>query len=60
MNKLVTMLNHEFEGLSKTGRAREVPLTIFSNWIASRLFAVHLLTFFANGEYKLDSTRFYD
>ena len=32
------MLNHEFEGLSKTGRAREVPLTILSNWIASRLF----------------------
>ena len=32
------MINLEFESLSKTGRAREVPLTILSNWIASRLF----------------------
>jgi hypothetical protein len=35
---LVTMLNHEFEGFSTTGRARDVPFTILSNWMASRLF----------------------
>ena len=32
------MLNHEFEGFSTTGRARDVPFTILSNWMASRLF----------------------
>ena len=32
------MLNHEFEGFSTTGRVRDVPFTILSNWIASRLF----------------------
>ena len=32
------MLNHDFEGFSTTGRAREVPFAILSNWMASRLF----------------------
>ena len=32
------MLNHEFEGFSTTGRALDVPFTILSNWMASRLF----------------------
>jgi hypothetical protein len=32
------MLNHELEGFLTTGRARDVPFTFLSNWMASRLF----------------------
>ena len=32
------MLNHELESFLTTGRARDVPFTFLSNWMASRLF----------------------